>query len=165
MVFFCIHCDYKTSKNEVYAYENHFFTSEAMMKLHILNEHGGNLNALLDLPKKVTAITDNQRKLIFLLNKGFSDKEIANELGVKEATVRYQRFMLKEKENQCKIYLAVMANLGVDTSKDFLDIHASATQVDERYIATEKDREKVVDDFFSISLTIKTKIITEKRKV
>ncbi len=45
--FLCIHCDYKTSKNEVYAYEDHFFTSEAMMKLHILNEHGGNLNALL----------------------------------------------------------------------------------------------------------------------
>ncbi len=118
----------------------------------------------LDLPKKVTAITDNQRKLIFLLNKGFSDKEIANELGVKEATVRYQRFMLKEKENQCKVYLAVMANLGVDTSKDFLDIHASATQVDERYIATEKDREKVVDDFFLSLSPLKLKSLPRKEK-
>ncbi len=105
----------------------------------------------LELPEKVTAITENQRKLIYLLNKGFSDKEIAKELGVKEATVRYQRFMLEEKENQCKVYLAIMANLGVDTSTDFLDIHASATQVDERYIATEKDREKVIDDFFYLS--------------
>ncbi len=162
--FLCIHCDYKTSKNEVYAYEDHFFTSEAMMKLHILHEHGGNLNALLELPKKVSAITENQRKLIYLLNKGFSDKEIAKELGVKEATVRYQRFMLKEKENQCKVFLAIMANLGVDTSTDFLDIHASATQVDERYIATVKDREKVIDDFFLSLSPLKLKSLPRKEK-
>lgn len=162
--FSCIHCDYKTSKSEVYAYENRFFTSEAMMRLHILQEHGGNLKALLDIPKKTSAITDNQKKLMFLLSKRCTDKEIANELGIKEATVRYQRFMLKEKETQCRIFLAAMANLGVDAGADFLDIHTSAAQVDERYIATEKDREKAVNDFFLSLSPLKLKSFPAKEK-
>lgn len=46
-----------------------------------------------------------------MINKGYSDKQIASDLNLKESTIRYQRFTMREKEKQSKIYLAIMKNL------------------------------------------------------
>ena len=107
----CIYCDFKTFKTEIYNYNDKFYTALGMMQLHILIEHESSLNMLLNLSKKENGLSEHQVDLINMINKGYSDKQIANELKLKESTIRYQRFTLREKEKQSKIYLAIMKSL------------------------------------------------------
>ena len=144
----CIYCDFKTFKTEIYNYNDKFYTALGMMQLHILIEHESSLNMLLNLSKKENGLSEHQVDLINMINKGYSDKQIANELKLKESTIRYQRFTLREKEKQSKIYLAIMKSLKQKPDDAFLNIHSNAKQVDERYIATKEDEEKVKQDFF-----------------
>ena len=85
-------------------------------------------------------------------------------LNLKESTIRYQRFTMREKEKQSKIYLAIMKNLNQKPDDSFLNIHNTAKQVDERYIATIEDEEKVKQDFFESLNPLKLKIIPRKEK-
>ena len=160
----CIYCEYKTNKNEVYHYEDKFYTALGMMQLHIELEHNSSLNMLLNLSKKESGLSENQIRTIKLLNQGYSDKQIAEELNIKESTVRYQRFMLREKEKQSKIYLAIMENLKRKPEENFLYIHSNAKQVDERYMSTTEDEEKVKQDFFESLKPLKLKIMPRKDK-
>ena len=66
-----------------------------MMQLHILIEHESSLNMLLNLSKKENGLSEHQVDLINMINKGYSDKQIANELKLKESTIRYQKFKAK----------------------------------------------------------------------
>ncbi|WP_290155456.1 DUF2087 domain-containing protein [uncultured Dubosiella sp.] len=160
----CIYCEFSTNKDEIYPYENKFYTALGMMKLHLRVAHRSNLDMLLDLPKKDSGLSAHQVELIRLLHEGYADRDIAQRLGIKESTVRYQRFTLKEKEKQCKIYLAVMENLRQKPDSNFLAIHSTARQVDERYIATKEDEEKVKQDFFLSLDPLKLKSIPRKEK-
>ena len=160
----CIYCDFKTYKEEVYNYNNKFYTALGMIKLHIAIEHESSLNMLLSLSKKENGLSEHQVNLINMINKGYSDKQIASDLNLKESTIRYQRFTMREKEKQSKIYLAIMKNLKQKPDDSFLSIHNTAKQVDERYIATIEDEEKVKQDFFESLNPLKLKIIPRKEK-
>ena len=160
----CIYCDFKTFKTEIYNYNDKFYTALGMMQLHILIEHESSLNMLLNLSKKENGLSEHQVDLINMINKGYSDKQIANELKLKESTIRYQRFTLREKEKQSKIYLAIMKSLKQKPDDAFLNIHSNAKQVDERYIATKEDEEKVKQDFFESLDPLKLKLIPRKEK-
>lgn len=160
----CIYCDFKTFKTEIYNYNDKFYTALGMMQLHILIEHESSLNMLLNLSKKENGLSEHQVDLINMINKGYSDKQIANELKLKESTIRYQKFTLREKEKQSKIYLAIMKSLKQKPDDAFLNIHSNAKQVDERYIATKEDEEKVKQDFFESLDPLKLKLIPRKEK-
>lgn len=160
----CIDCGFKTDLGEVYAHKNRFYTAEGRMKLHIQEEHNGTLSILLQQPKRYSTLTDHQKAFIILLNKGYSDKEIANQLSVSESTVRHQRFTLREKEQQARLFLSIMTVLNQDTNSDLLDIHPTATQVDDRYIATKADEDKVKKEFFQTLDPLKLISIPRKEK-
>lgn len=83
----CIYCDFKTYKEEVYNYNNKFYTALGMIKLHIAIEHESSLNMLLSLSKKENGLSEHQVNLINMINKGYSDKQIASNLNLKESTI------------------------------------------------------------------------------
>ncbi|MTV49971.1 DUF2087 domain-containing protein [Heliobacillus mobilis] len=114
--FVCIVCGAAFLQGQVFPIEDRFFDAEKSAKLHVAQEHGSMFQVLLGLDKKYTGITDHQKKLLTFFYKGYSDKEICDELGGSASTIRNHRFNLKEKERQAKAFLAMMELL-----KDTLD--------------------------------------------
>lgn len=164
----CLFCDYQTAYGEIYSYNNHFYDAEKRMQIHVEEQHAGSFVMLMDLPKKQNGISESQSNIIMLMYQNASDKEIAEKLCINESTVRHQRFMLKEKANQAKTFLAIYELLNSRKNvDDFLSIHQHAKQVDERYMATKKDEDKVCKDFLVSKnpLVIKSMPRKEKSKI
>lgn len=161
----CLHCEFKTIKGEIYSYEAHFYDAKKRMEIHLQHDHHGCLFPLLEAPKKINTLTDNQKQIITYLYQHKSDREISRLMGISEATVRYQRFSLKEKANQAKVFLAMYHLLESENTIDnFLDIHEEATMMDERYVATKEDEQKVQQDFFISLNPLKLKNLPRKEK-
>jgi hypothetical protein len=122
------------------------------MRIHIENAHESVFDYLLGMDKKLTGLTEHQKKLLSLFYQGKNDKEVQKELEIGSAsTIRHHRFALKEKERQAKTFLAMMELL---KEKDayapaFVPVHQTATMVDERYNITQEEQAKIVMKYFS----------------
>ncbi|MEC5273424.1 MULTISPECIES: DUF2087 domain-containing protein [Bacillaceae] len=150
--FTCLLCGEKVEKGIIYPYENRLYEAERYIRIHIENTHHSVFEYLLSMDKKLTGLTDHQKKLLSLFYQGKSDKEIQKELGIgSTSTIRHHRFALKEKERQAKLFLAMMELL---KEKDqhapaFVPVHKTATMVDERYNITQEEQEQIVNKYFS----------------
>lgn len=150
-MYVCILCGSKVEKGFIYPQNNMLYEAEKFMKHHIEAEHESVFHYLIGLNKKLTGLTDHQNSLLRLFYEGRSDAEIQNELGIgSSSTIRNHRFVLKEKERQAKVFLAMMELL---MEKDnhaptFLPLHKTATMVDDRYNITQKEQEDVEKKFF-----------------
>jgi hypothetical protein len=108
-------------------------------------------------------LTEHQKKLLTAFKSGLSDKEIVEEEGdCSTSTIRNHRFKLKEIEKQTKVFLAIMQSMTV--KDNLINIHRGATMVDERYVTTEEEREKVLKSYFQGS-KLKTFPASEKKKI
>jgi len=164
-ILYCLHCNYLTRVGEVYPLEGHFYIASKMMEKHQENEHQSSFTALAKLGKNYHGLTDKQREIIELLYQGLKDRQIADNLGVSESTIRHQRFVLKEKANQARMFLA-MYELVKEQNQvdDFIDLHRFAKQVDDRYQITKQDEQKVYKDCFISLEPLKLKIFPKKEK-
>lgn len=161
----CLYCSYITNKGEIYPLDNHFYDARKAMEAHLHLNHQGPFTALLEQPKKVNNLTDSQKELMLHLYHKQNDKEISKAMNVTESTVRHQRFVLKEKAIQAKAYLALYELLESHSIVDtFLDVHHNAIQVDERFVATTRDQEKVFQDFFYSIEPLRLKSLPRKEK-
>ncbi|MFJ7981503.1 DUF2087 domain-containing protein [Lysinibacillus xylanilyticus] len=162
----CIFCKEIFDAEEVFKIDNRFITAKKAIQLHIENEHNSVFDALLQLDKKYTGLSDIQTELLMLFATGAPDKEIINNTSANSiSTIRQHRFKLKEKEKQAKVFLAIMQAL--ETTKVYEPIHKGATQVDERYAITVDEKEKVLATYFKNGLDgpIESFPSKEKRKI
>jgi len=105
----CLVCGHQTEKGIVYPEGGVLYEAEKSMRRHIQQQHHSMLDYLLSLDKKMTGLTDLQRKLIGYFHQGLSDHDIIAELdGGSTSTIRNHRFMLREKMKQAKLFLTVM---------------------------------------------------------
>ncbi|SEL91342.1 DUF2087 domain-containing protein [Paenibacillus sp. OK003] len=153
-IFTCVCCGYRTEAGIIYPEEGVLYEAERYMRVHIEKAHGSVFEYLLELDKSVTGLSDVQRGLLGQFYEGKKDSEVQKALGIGSAsTIRNHRFVLKEKERQAKIFLALMELL---KSKD---THAPAELVSPitRHVQTinraqfdisEQDREKVLNKYF-----------------
>lgn len=147
----CLVCGQSFQDGFIYKWtEDMMMEAERAIQQHITDKHGTMLDYLLSMNKKYTGLTDVQRTILSKFKDGQSDKEIAKQLDLgSTSTIRTHRFKLKEKEKQAKIFLTIMDLLKQSDQKDDLvQIHKGATQVDERYAITTKEREKVLNTYF-----------------
>ncbi len=162
----CIFCKEIFDAQEVFSIEGRFITAKKAIHLHIEKEHISVFEALLQLNKKDTGLSDIQTELLKLFATGAPDKEIVNSTSANSiSTIRQHRFKLKEKEKQAKVFLAIMHAL--ETTKVYEPIHKGATQVDERYAITVDEKEKVLATYFKHGLDgpIESFPSKEKRKI
>jgi hypothetical protein len=147
----CNHCGKEFFAGEIYQFDNRFFDCHRAVSIHISKEHGAVYDLLIASGNKYLGLTENQKNLLGLLNAGLSDNEIAEKLGVSSSTVRHQKFMFREKAKQAKMYLSVyeLAVKGNPVLENLMDIHSTATMVDDRYITTTKERDKIIKTAFS----------------
>jgi len=161
----CLFCGEEFLRGDIYSFENRLVDAPTAARLHIEQAHGGVFAALLAGGKKSTGLTEGQSRMLSLFYRGLPDREIAAELGISDATVRYQRFHLREKARQAKTFLALFSLLEErDDRKDQPKIHKGATMVDERYMTTDDEAQKIVDTFFSSLEPLKLKSLSSKEK-
>jgi hypothetical protein len=121
------------------------------MRIHIEHAHSSVFEYLIALDKKLTGLTDHQNRLLRLFYQGKNDAEVQEEMGIgSPSTIRNHRFVLKEKERQAKLFLALMELL---KDKDehapaFIPLHQKARMVDDRYNVTEDEKVTVLKKYF-----------------
>ncbi|MCM3761967.1 DUF2087 domain-containing protein [Alkalihalobacillus oceani] len=147
----CLLCGEKVEKGVIYPYENVSYEAERFMRIHIEKTHNSVFDYLLGMDKKLTGLTNHQKKLLRLFYQGKSDKEIQAELEIgSPSTIRHHRFALKEKERQAKTFLAMMELLKEKDqhAPSFIPVHKTATMVDDRYNITEEEEKAIIDKYF-----------------
>ena len=143
------------------------FEAAKAIEIHIEVDHEGGLKSILFGETKYNTLTDNQRDLVWKMHKGMSDKEISQELGISPSTVRNQRFTLREKAKQAKLYLAIYEQAiekKVHPEDRIIPVHSSATMVDDRYVVTESEKDKILNAEFLSFEPLKLKRFPGKEK-
>lgn len=150
--FVCLFCGHTTEQGLIYAEDGTFYDAKKFMQRHIEAQHGSAFQALIGLDKKATGLTDHQNSLLRLFYAGRSDDEIKTELEIGSAsTIRNHRFVLKEKERQARIFLALMELLKERSDNPepaFIAPHPQARMMDDRYNMTEEEEQQILERAF-----------------
>lgn len=165
--YHCLLCNAVYETGEIYPFENRYFEAYRAIRLHMEKEHGNMFESLVDSDSKYNTLTDKQKELLLMLQRGMSDQEIAFALGISPSTVRHQKFSFREKAKQAKLYLAIyeLASAGSSSNKDrILPIHDGAKMVDERFVITEEENEKILSTVFESLEPLKLKLFSAKEK-
>lgn len=105
----CLCCGSSFEKGVIYPDNGRLYEAERYVRLHIEQAHGSVFAYLVGLEKSVTGLSDLQRRLLSLFYQGKSDAEVQKEMGSgSNSTIRNHRFLLKEKERQARLFLAIM---------------------------------------------------------
>ncbi len=166
--YICLICGETFEQDIIYPVGEQFYNAKKMTEHHITKDHGGMFTHLINLNKSYTSLSDNQKSVLALMHDGMSDQEIAKELSLSGSTIRNYRFKFKEKEKQAKAFLAIMDSLNqrTDVSENmFITPHEGATQLDDRYNITEKDRIKTISYYLDSVGHLKEFPRKEKKKI
>ena len=169
-IYKCIFCGTTFEKGIIYHFGERLFDAPKAIRTHIETEHKSVFHMLLLEDRRNLGLTDTQKEVLASFYSGLSDKDIAKASGTSPSTVRYQRFSFREKAKQAKLIL-VLSELLEEKLKHkndiILEIHENATMVDERYIVTQAEANKIIKAFFT-SLTppvLKSFLTKEKNKL
>lgn len=152
--YICVCCGYRTEAGIIYPEEGVLYEAARYMRVHIEKVHGSVFEYLLELDKSVTGLSDVQRGLLAQFYEGKKDAEVQKALGIGSAsTIRNHRFVLKEKERQAKIFLALMELLKSKDTQAPAEWVAPVTRHGHTihpnsFDITEQDREKVLNKYF-----------------
>ncbi|WP_413382043.1 DUF2087 domain-containing protein [Alkalihalobacillus sp. 1P02AB] len=161
----CLLCDYMCEDGIIYKQGEFLLEAKKAIVYHIKDKHHSSLDSLLGFDKKYTGLTEQQRELIRAFYDGLSDKEVAEKLGIGSvSTVRNHRFKLKEKEKQAKVFLAIMKSLLEKDEDKLVSVHKGAKMVDERYITTEQEKEKILSTYFKEGVAGPLAVFPSKEK-
>lgn len=170
-VYQCLQCGKRYEEGQVYPREGHFYLAKRAIQIHVAKDHPPFYELLMNFDKKEVGLTDKQKEVMKDFADGMTDKQIAGKQGIAHSTVRHQRFVFKERAQQAKLYLAIyqMVEQATRERKDdtFLDIHKGAKMVDDRYMITKKEEDKVKKSFLISESPLRMKAIPkgEKRKL
>jgi hypothetical protein len=147
--YVCLICGKGFTAGLIYPQGDLLMDAERAVRAHIEAEHGSAFAFLVAMDKRYTGLTDAQRDLFKGMAEGLGDQEIARQLGVSASTVRNHRFKLREKEKQAKVFLALSQLLEKQTGQTrnkeaLVPVHREATMVDDRYVITRDEREKIL---------------------
>lgn len=165
--FVCNHCGQRFESEQVYPMDGKFYPAEAAAKRHVAQAHGG-AEPLIRSDSKYNALTDVQKDLLLRFAAKATDREIAKALSISEATVRRQRFNFREKAKQAKLYLAIYEQVfETEGSEPLMPIHNAAVFLDDRYVITQQERERILKNAFASQnpLVLKTFPPKEKKKI
>ncbi|MGE5474967.1 MAG: DUF2087 domain-containing protein [Ignavibacteriales bacterium] len=168
--FICLICGKKIEKGIVYPEDGVFYEAERYMRMHIKNAHKSVFEYLINLDKKLTGFSEHQSRLLMLFYQGKTDKEVQKEMSIGSAsTIRNHRFIIKEKERQAKITLALMELLKERDkhAPEFINPQKTARMIDDRYNITLEEKDEIIKKNFPFGTDgrIRTFDIKEKEKL
>lgn len=141
--------------------------AEAAVRRHVEEAHGSAFDSLLDMEKRYTGLTGRQKTYLKLWHEGLSDRETAQRMGLSESTIRNMRFKLRERAKEAKVFLALFSALPATAAagERLLDPPRGAAAVDERFILTERERDKVLRTFLGPDGRLEALPSGEKRRI
>ncbi len=151
--FNCLICGESFVNGVIYPKDHWFMDAKKAVRTHISDKHGSVFDFLINLSRRYTGLTDTQKEILTGMYQGLGDKEIVKKQGGKSSsTIRNHRFKLREKEKQARVYLALMSLLQSGEKEgerfdDLVEVHREATMVDDRYVITQAEREKVLKNY------------------
>ncbi len=165
--YICLMCGESFNEGEIYKKEDKFYNAEKMMKYHVEEVHNGVFDYLINLNKKYTGLSENQKEVLMCFQKGMTDSDVSAKLKLSRSTIRNYRFKFREKEKQAKIYTAIMELLDGNTNEEykFVDPHNTAAMIDERYSITKEESEKIIGRYFDGTGKLIDFPAKEKRKI
>lgn len=174
----CLICEKKYQQGVIYPVDEALYDSHKAIREHVAREHGSLFDYYLDMGKIYTGLTENQKDLMKMFYEGLPDKEIVKRTGATStSTIRNQRFTIKEKYKQARILLTLselleeqkkeLKSKGADSPEALVEIHRTATNIDERYAITQEENDEVISRYFDSSnhLVIKEFPAKEKKKI
>lgn len=150
--YICLLCGKSFEEGLIYRISgNKLMDAERAVKEHIAIDHRSSFDSFLQLDRKYTGLSEQQQTMMQYFYEGVGDKEISKRLGLAQSTVRNYRFRIKEKARQAKIFLILhhMMEKSFNEEDRIVDIHRSATMIDERYSVTESERLERLSRFFN----------------
>lgn len=166
--YICLICGKTFEHGFIYPYQEVFMDSQKAIQKHIENDHGSMFLHLMDMDKRYTGLTDHQKQLLTFFHQGLSDKEIAKLTGGNPTTLRTQRFALREKAKQAKVFLAIMESFEekkvIDEKEQLIEMHMKATNIDDRYVITEQEKQTIIETYFEASEPKRLKSFPTKQK-
>lgn len=160
----CASCGKQFEAGEVFPIEGRFYTAERAVELHVQAEHGDRFSQLLTQECKYLNLTENQQALLALFYEGYSDKEVAAKLNLSPSTVRHQRFMFRERAKAAKLYLGIWGMVEKTKKTALIEVHEGAKMVDERYVITEEEQDKILQNVFYSLEPLRLKVFSSKEK-
>lgn len=169
----CLVCEENFEKGRIYEIDGKFYDAMKAAEFHIKERHKSMLNYLLNMNSSYTGISSSQKSVIELIALGYTDKEIAQKLGIANSTIRNYRYKLREKEKQAKLFLATMNLLTKNTNREInmleediiCDAHKGATTLDDRFNITKEEKIKVIETYMDENRALKSYPSKEKKKV
>lgn len=166
----CAVCGKRFEEAEIYPINGHYYRAKQAAKCHVTQEHGSLLECYLGMDSRYVGLTENQKELLRLMGQGLSDSQIAAQMRVTPSTVRHQRFVFREKAKQARLFLAlyeIASGKGRKPQDEVIEIHSGAEQLDERFVVTRAEEEKILSLAFSSLSPLKLKHfpVKEKKKV
>ena len=104
----CIFCGEAFEEGVIYTSRGRLVTAEKAAEEHIKDVHGGAFQALIELDKQISGLSDVQKSMLSCLFERRETADIAQELGISAATVRSHRFNLQKAKREARIFLALM---------------------------------------------------------
>lgn len=121
------------------------------MTVHLQEQHGGPLTALINLDSKYNTLTATQKELLIAFSQQPKDNEVAEQLGVSASTVRHQKFTFREKNKQAKLYSAQYQAVFASVNKEtYLPTPPAAVDTDSRFKITETEYRQTTNRYLSV---------------
>lgn len=163
----CIECGARFEQGEVFAFDGRFFDAERSAREHVRREHPSRLEGLLERAQG-DGLTEHRREYLWLAAQGLDDNEIAKRMGVAAATARGYRFALREKARAAKLFLAAFElAMSGETPRGGNEVvlpQEGVKMLDDRFVMTEDEREKIERGIFESFEPLKLKIFSAKEK-
>ncbi|MCG8572241.1 MAG: DUF2087 domain-containing protein [Spirochaetes bacterium] len=154
--YVCLFCGKSFPDGYIYPVKNDLLEAKLIIKKHITAEHESTFQYLVNLDKKSNGISSAQKKVLLGMYLGQSDSEIAAKAQVAKSTIRNQRFQLKEKLKEARLFVAIMEllneRLDKEVSAEFIDFHHNIPINDDRTKVTQSEQKKIIAKYFTPEL-------------
>ena len=160
--FTCLSCGFHTEPGRIYPMGDNLYDAEGAMRTHIRQNHQSALSILLELDKRWTGLTELQTRLIRLFASGISDQEIAVAVDAGSvSTIRNHRFLLRERQKQAKVFLAIAELTEAQSSQPALPLKSRPGK------PADDETKKILSRYFSqgVSGPLATFPTREKRRL
>lgn len=164
----CLFCAEKFTDGHIYSSKEGLVDACKAVQIHVVEAHGSAFQVLIAGDKKDNGLSSGQKAFMDYFYQGLPDKKIAEITNTSSSTVRFQRFFLREKARQARVFLALFELMEAQTKgRETPEIHKGATMVDERYMVTDEETAKIMKNYFSSAdpLVLKTFPSREKKKL
>ena len=160
--FTCLCCGFHTEPGRIYPVDDNLYDAEGAMRTHIRQNHQSALNILLELDKRWTGLTELQTRLVRLFVSGISDQEVAAAVDAGSvSTIRNHRFLLRERQKQAKVFLAIVELMEEQASQPVLSPKSPPGN------AADDETQKILSRYFpqGVSGPLATFPTREKRRL